>query len=316
MTLAADLLRMRINGSRRSSRSIRARLMQIVFTLVAPWAVGLAILAFCMYQNERSHVTQSTTATARALVSALNRELASTTLAAQVFAASPLLASDDFAAFHHEATKIVPLLHAGALVLTDATGQQLANTFLPYGEVLPLRGNMDNLRKVFETGQPSVSDVFIGPVTKRASIVIEVPVFRDNQVKYTLGVGVFTDRLNDLLSRQQLPPDWVSTIIDASGVIVARSRDPELVGKRASPLRLSAMTPSRSGVIEITRPDGTPIFVGFRKSDVSNWTVAISVPVATLSNNLNVFLLFGSVGVIGALIAGLILAFYQSAQLA
>jgi hypothetical protein len=117
---------MPINDSRRSSRSIRARLIQIVFTLVAPWVVGLAILAFCMYQNERNHIAQSTIATARALVSALDRELASTTLAAQVFAASPLLASDDFAAFHREATKIVSLLHASAIVLADVTGQQLA----------------------------------------------------------------------------------------------------------------------------------------------------------------------------------------------
>jgi signal transduction histidine kinase len=316
MNFATNLLRMRLNRSRRSSRSTRARILQIVFSSVAPLILSLAIAAFYIYQNERDHITKSTIATSRALTSALNRELASTTLAAQVFASSPLFASDDFAAFHREATKIAPMLHAGALVLADATGQQLANTFLPFGEVLPLRGSLENLRKVFETGQPSVSDVFIGNVSNRASIVIEVPVFRDGHVKYTIGVGVFTDRLNDLLSRQKLPPDWVLTIADTSGAIVARSGYPGLIGTQALPMRLSAITPLRSGLVETSRHDGTPIFVGFSKSDISNWTVAISVPVSTVFHDLNLFLWFGLVGVIGALIAGIILASYQSAQIA
>ena len=304
---------MRLN---RSSRSINARMLQIVFSLAAPWILSFAIATFYIYQNERDHITKSTIATSRALTSALNRELASTTLAAQIFASSPLLASDDFAAFHREATKIAPMLHAGAIVLADASGQQLANTFLPFGEILPLRGSLENLRKVFETGQPSVSNVFIGNVSNRASIVIEVPVLRDGQVKYTIGVGVFTDRLNDLLSRQKLPPDWVSTIADTSGAIVARSGYPGLVGTQALPMRLSAITSSRSGLVETRRRDGTPIFVGFSKSDISNWSVAISVPVSTVFHDLNLFLSLGLVGVIGVLIAGFGLAFYQAAQIA
>jgi signal transduction histidine kinase len=313
MTFAASLLRMRLN---RSSRSISARILQIVFSLVAPLIIGMAIAGFYIYQNERDHISKSTIATSRALMSALNRELASTTLAAQVFASSPFFALDDFAAFHREATKIVPMLHANALVLADASGQQLANTFLPFGAVLPLRGSLENLRKVFETGQPSVSDVFIGNVTNVAIIIIEVPVLRDGHVKYTIGVGVSTDRLNELLSRQKLPPGWVSTIADTSGAIVARSGYPGSTGTQALPMRLTAKTSLRSGLVETRRHDGTPIFVGFDKSDFSNWTVAISVPVSIVFHDLNLFLVFGLAGVIGVLMAGFGLAFYQSAQIA
>ncbi|MGA2999839.1 sensor histidine kinase [Bradyrhizobium sp.] len=276
----------------------------------------MAIAGFYIYQNERDHITKSTIATSRALMSALDRELASATLAAQVFASSPFIAADDFAAFHREATKIAPMLQASALVLADATGQQLADSFLPYGEVLPLRGSLENLRKVFETGQPSVSDVFIGSISKRASIVIEVPVLRDGHVKYTIAVGIFTDRLDDLLRRQKLPPDWVSTIADTSGTVVARSSSPELVGTQALPVRLSATTSLRSGILETVRRDGTPIFLGFSRSDISNWTVAIGVPVSTAFHDLNLFLSIGLIGVIGVLIAGFGLAYYQSTQIA
>jgi signal transduction histidine kinase len=283
---------------------------------VTPLVVVMAIAAFYVYQNERDHITKSTIATSRALTSALNRELASTTLAVQVFASSPLLESNDFAAFHREATKVAPMLHASAIVLADVTGQQLANTFLPFGEPLPLRGTLENLRKVFETGQPSVSDLFIGNVTNKPTILIEVPVLRDGQVKYTIGVGVSTDRLFDLLSRQKLPPGWVSTITDTSGAIVARSGYPGLTSTQALPMRLSALTSLRSGLVETSRSDGTPIFVGFSKSDISNWTVAISVPVSTVFRDLNLFLSLGIVGLIGVLMAGFTLAYYQSAQIA
>jgi two-component system, sensor histidine kinase and response regulator len=313
MNLAASLLRMHL---KRSSRSINARILQIVFCLVAPLILGLATAAFYVYQNERDHISKSTIATSRALLSALNRELASTTLAAQVFASSPFIASDDFATFHREATKIAPMLHASALVLADATGQQLANTYLPFGEDLPPRRSLENLRKVFETGRPSISDVFIGRVSNSACIVIDVPVIRDGHVKYAIGVVVFTDRLNDLLSRQKLPPDWVSTITDTSGAIVARFGYPGPAGTQALPARLSAMSPLRSGLVETSRRDGTPIFVGFNKSDLSNWTVAISVPVSTVFHDLNLFLLFGLLGAIVMLTAGFVLAFHQSAQIA
>jgi signal transduction histidine kinase len=119
-----------------------------------------------------------------------------------------------------------------------------------------------------------------------------------------------------LLSGQKLPPDWVSTIADTSGAIVARSGYAGLVGTQALPVRLSAVTSLRSDLVETKRRDGTPIFVGFSKSDISNWIVAISVPVSTVFHDLNLFLMLGLVGVVGVLIAGFVLASYQSAQIA
>jgi signal transduction histidine kinase len=49
---------------------------------------------------------------------------------------------------------------------------------------------------------------------------------------------------------------------------------------------------------------------------VSNWTIAIGIPVAELSRDLNRLLLVGSAGMIGLLFAGLALATYQSNRIA
>ena len=67
-------------------------------------------------------------------MSAVDRDLVNTTVAAQVLAASPSLRSDDFAAFHREAIELVPLVFGGNFVLRDASGQQLINTLRPYGQ--------------------------------------------------------------------------------------------------------------------------------------------------------------------------------------
>jgi PAS domain S-box-containing protein len=302
-------------NSRPWLRSIQARLVWIVLTLAAPALVGLLAIALGLYQHERDQISQSTLTTVRALVSALDRDLAGITAAAQVLAESPSLASDDLATFYREAKSVLPLLGGSAVVLADAGGQQIINTRVPYGMPLPARAERINHNKVFETGLPSVSDIVIGAVSKRPILDIDVPVFRDRHVVYSLGVAIELVRLNDLLQKQRLPAGWVATITDSSGGIVARTRDPELVGQRV-PVRLSAMTPSQPGLVEAHRVDGTPIIVGFSKSEVSNWTVAIGVPISDIYRKPNSVLLYGAASVFCALIVGLVAATYQSRRIA
>jgi hypothetical protein len=131
MTLIATLPFIGCDDARRRPRSIRARLMQIVFTLVVPGAIGFIILASSFYRHERDHIAQSTLVTARALVSAVDRDLVSTTVAAQILALSPNLQSEDFAAFHSEASKLIPLVFGSNFALADESGQQLVNTLTP-----------------------------------------------------------------------------------------------------------------------------------------------------------------------------------------
>lgn len=300
---------------RRWSRSIQARLVWIVLILAAPALLGLLAIALGLYQDERDQVAQSTLATVRALVSALDRDLAGTTAAAQVLAESPSLSSDDLAEFYREAKRVLPLLGASAVVLADADGRQIINTRVAYGMPLPARAERLNHKKVVETGQPSVSDLFIGAISRTPLINVDVPVFRDRRIVYTLGIVVEPARLNDIIQHQRLPEGWVATVTDSSGVIVARPGNPDLVGQRV-PQRLSAMTPWQPGLVEAHRVDGTPIILGFHKSDVSNWTVAIGVPVSELYRKPDAVLFYGAASVVCALIIGLVTATYQSRRIA
>jgi hypothetical protein len=58
---------------------------------------------------------------------------------------------------------------------------QLLNTARPYGALLPDPGSAARIRKVFETGKPVISDVFIGGALKRPLVAIHAPVLRDGR---------------------------------------------------------------------------------------------------------------------------------------
>ena len=292
-------------------------LMRIVFTLVVPGTIGFSIVAINFYRSERDHIAQSTMATARALVSAVDRDLVSITMASQVLAASPLLQTGDLAAFHRKASELVPVVSGNSFILSESSGQELINTLIPFGESLPFRASLVTLRKVFETGRPVTSDVFSGAVIKRPTIAVDVPVFVNGEVKYSLAVGIFPERLSGMLVSQHLPPHWIAAILDTKGVLAARTHSPDrFVGQKGAPALLQAMADATAGVVETTSMEGVAVLTAFSRSEVSNWAVAIGIPVGELSQELNRLLLLGGASALGLLLAGLALAWYQSANIA
>ncbi len=51
----------------------------------------------------------------------------------------------------------------------------------------------------------------------RPIITVDVPVVRDGRVRYVLSMSVLPEALNGILLEQQLPPDWLASIVDRNG---------------------------------------------------------------------------------------------------
>lgn len=298
----------------RAPKSILSSLLRIVFVLVAPAALGLGILACGFYQSENEQFSQNVFTTANVLASAIDRELGGTVLAAQVLAESQMITSGDFAGFHRKASSTLPIVHGTVAILADASGRQIVNTLHEFGAPLPPVDDQQTARKVIETGRPAISDLFGGEAPGRRQIAIYVPVTREGQVQYTLAIGISPAKLVKLLRRQRLPEKWAAAIIDSSDVIVAHSLDSSRIGT-ASALPFSAMAPSAK-LNEAKRADGTPIDIGFARSAISGWAVAVSVPVALLSQQPNGILLLVSIGMLCILFAGVMVAVRESARIA
>jgi signal transduction histidine kinase len=279
--------------------TLQGQLIRLVAASVIPAVLAAALLIGYSYDRQRAFTEDRALDVARALVQAVDRELARNQAALMVLATSPYLTSGDLAAFHRQAREAI----------RDLPGQQLVNTLRPFGEALPLRASLSQMRGVFETGKPAISDLFAGEVARRPVIALDVPVRRGDQVVFALAMGVFPDRLGEILARQKIPPDWVASILDSQGTIVARTRAAEQsVGQKGSPALVQRMAQAAEGHLEVDTLEGIPVVAVFSRSAVSHWSVAIGIPGGSLANALWTPISMIIVGAVVLLLLGIVMA--------
>jgi hypothetical protein len=174
--------------------------------------VFLTVFVTAEYRRERQNVLSQTQSTARALMQVVDRELGARIAVARALSTSQLLRQGNLEGFHGQALEVLSALPPGNNVsLADESGQQLLNTRRPFGAPLPRRADLTSLRTVFDTGRPSISNLFTGAIAGQPIIGVDVPVFRDGKVIYALAVGLPLDQLGEILQRQQLPSGWLAS---------------------------------------------------------------------------------------------------------
>jgi two-component system, sensor histidine kinase and response regulator len=268
-------------------RTIRFWLTCLVIGCVLPAALGSVFLFTISYQQQRTILERNTTATARALMQAIDAELLGVQSALQVLASSQRLASGDLSSFYRKASESLPNMGGNYIVVTDSTGQQRLNTLKPFGDPLPQLPLSAKVQRVFDTGEPVISDFFVAPDIGQSAITLEVPVFANGKVIYSLAMGMFADRLGDILRRQNLPPDWITAIFDSSGTIAARTHKPEqYVGRKGPTSFLRTSTEVSEGVTEVNSLEGIPTLSAFNRSPRSGWAIGIGIPKTALTENL------------------------------
>jgi signal transduction histidine kinase/CheY-like chemotaxis protein len=268
-------------------RTIRFWLTCLVIGCVLPATLGSAFLFTISYQQQRAILERNTVATARALMQATDAELFGVQAALQVLAASQRLALGDLAGFYQQANEVLPKMGGSYIVVTDSSGQQLLNTLKPFGDPLPRVPILDKAQRVFETGKPTISDFLVVPDVGRSAVAVEVPVFANGKVIYSLAMGILAGRLADILRQQNLPPDWVTSIFDSAGTIAARSHNAErYVGGKGSASFLRGSADIAEGVTEAVSLEGIPMLSPFSRSARSGWAIGIGIPMSSLTGNL------------------------------
>jgi diguanylate cyclase (GGDEF)-like protein len=275
---------------------------------VIPASVMAAVLISQSYQRERARLVRDSIATARALTSAIDRELTGVQSALFALATSPNLSSNNLRAFYGQAKEVLPNLIANNIVLIDANGQHRVNTLRSFGEPLP-SSISPQLRRIFDTGRPVITDLIPGPVIRRPVLAIGVPVRRGNAIIYSLNAGIVPERLSDLLTQQRLPPGWIAAIFDSTGTVLSRTHEMNrFLGKKGSPALVKRMTEVAEDSFESTTLEGIPVLTVFSRSAVSNWTVAIGIPRQDLRGELWGSLWWLVVGLVLLLLCTLVLA--------
>jgi diguanylate cyclase (GGDEF)-like protein len=225
-------------------------------------------------------------ATARAVMSAVDRDLAGAQAAMFALATSPHLDSNNLAAFYDQAMEVLKTQNAYNVLLIDPTYQQRLNTLRPFGSKLP-NGRDPWLEEVFRTKRPVITHIFKGPVAGKLLLGITTPVLRGDKVIYILGTSIVPERLAELLTGQRLPADWIGAIFDRTGTFVARTHHMErYVGKKGTPALMARMAQVSEDSLETNTVEGIPAVVVFSRSAVTNWTVAIGIPTKNLTDRL------------------------------
>jgi hypothetical protein len=268
----------RFFSSKGTSTTLRHQLAGLVLAAVLPvWLVS-GLLVYHGYSVKREQVQLSMQENARALAMIVDRELFSVQAALVALATSPNFARSDMAAVHQQVTDLLRFYPGADMIVADASGQQLVNSARPFGTPLPKRNNPETVRRIFADGQPIVSDLFFGALSKRPLVSIDVPVRVGGQVVYDLALTFPAERLAAILKQQRLPAPWYSVILDSKPVVVARSGDSgRLVGKPANPVH-QRLRHLKEGSAEYSNIEGIRSLVAFHRSAVCNWNLVVGVP--------------------------------------
>lgn len=260
--------------------TVRAFLLALVLACLLPGVLGASALLAWQYRQTRAQLEQTTVLTARAMMQSVDHHVLRVLAVAQALSTSDVLVAGDLGRFYAEARATLDEVGLGTtIVLRDQAGRQLLNTLVPWGKPIPALPAPEQVEQVFETGRPVISDIFMGPVLRKPVMAVNVPVRVGGRVRYVLGVGILPEQFNALLRSQQLPPQWVAGIMDRTGTLAGRSRDPErYVGKLAHESLLAQLAQRPEGAGEATTLEGGRVYVFYSRSPVTGWTTAIGVP--------------------------------------
>ncbi len=302
-----------------SSGGARTSLRQVLWGLVLALTLPAILVAgaglYSSYRAEQQSMDLRLRETTRALASSLEREIGKTEAALRILALSPSLRSGDFAGFYEQA-KQADLAAPSWIALFDTRGRVLLNTRVPYGTPLQDSVRLETLRRVQQTREAELSDLYVGPATGQTMVTLDVPVITGDEVGYVLSTAIGPEVFQRLIADQRLPGDWNAAVLDRSGRIVARSRFPErFVGQPARPALLQAIAASPEGYIANVSLEGIPVRSYFSRSQAYGWSFVIGLPSAELTASLERSL-FWILILAAVILVGILLAAFLSRSIA
>lgn len=292
---------------------IRRHLLLLAFSLLVPAVIACGVAILLTYSYERLRAEENLLRTTQALAESVDREFDAIIGRLEALATSPSLERGDMRAFWRQAREAVTDKGMWVVVTAD-DGQQMVNTLRPLAEPLPMHGPDHPftrvLVQVLKTGRPVLSDLFLGPVTRKPTLAVTVPV-RDarGRIPYVLSMGIDPGAVAGLASSVSLPANWLAGVFDSNLATVARSHaSAEFLGKPPVPDLDRAMRDVESGMVDAVSREGIATRVAFSRSPTFGWRFAVGVPTAELAVSAYRTLLVFAVVAAGVLAVGALVA--------
>jgi PAS domain S-box-containing protein len=197
------------------------------------------------------------------------------------------------------------------LSIYSTEGVNLGHTF-PYGTApRAVVGDRRYFTEALRTKRLAIGDPIVSRLSGRRVAGIVLPVLgADSSVTNVVAASIELDHLLELLTLPQLPERSVVTVLDTSGVIVARTAEPEWwIGRnvREHP-SVQQMLARSSGEDELPSLDGVTRYVSFVRVTSAPWIVSVGVPPEVVHGQASERTIQGVVIGLLSLLGGLVLA--------
>lgn len=264
---------------------LRWHLVLLVAGALLPIVLFAVVVVHRLSRQEQAASERRVLITARNLAGAVEQEVAGTTRTLQALATSESLSQGDLKSFYNQARRVAQTQPTWlTVILLTPGGEQLVNTRHPFGISLPPAQELDSVRRVIQTQQPTIGDLARGKTGETLAFPVRVPVMQNNRLRYILTAVITPKSLAGVVEeRDPVDGEWTRTIVDGQGVVVARTRNPErFVGKPGTPSFLKRIAATSEGVYRDTTLEGVKVYVAFSRLDNLRWTAAVTVPVGII----------------------------------
>src|SRR5471032_2260241 len=263
---------------------IRSYLILMALATLAPVVVSSAVALRMLENAGRTAALQNLQETAQSVSRLVDRDLYSAEASLHVLAGAPALDDGDLATFYQQARRAQRGVDSWITLLDDG-GQQLFNTYLPYGAALPPSkpAFKAGARQVIDSGVTKASGVFLGTVTGRMMATLNVPTVTRAGKRYVLA-GAFTiEHFKRVFASARIPAGVTVGLLDGDGRFLARSgAADEMIGQLARPELIAAAASAHDGMLRHRTWEGRESYDVYTHSQLSGWTVAVAVPVAMI----------------------------------
>lgn len=264
---------------RRSKRrvSVRTRLALLVLSILLPALLAALWVLSLTYRMEREANERLLKETARAVSMVLDGELAQRRAVVRALSLSRMLEDapdippDTLRAFDLQARRTLQGLR-GWLEVRTADKVLLDTRW-------PLAGEP-------ETSGEAPGDMAETPVVKPLSIdskhgyhaALVQPLELNGKTVLNLKLTVLPEEMQAIIDHQQLSAEWVGTVIDSDGRVVARHPGGvSYAGRQATADLRARLATQREGLIETVSLDGKPVMAYFSTSP-QGWTYLTAMP--------------------------------------
>ncbi len=284
--------------------TVRARLLRLAALLLLPGLAISTLLTWRVFVTARAGAETALRETAHGLSQLVDSRFDQARIMLHTLAATRELQNGDLPELDRLARETTLL--GGDIVVVNQDGQELLDTGVPAG--MALRRAAPAAGWASETlGVSFLRPLSVRPGDTGLSAQMVLPVGVSGRHLYDLVFVLPTTALQAILMHEKLQAGWTAAIVDADGIVAARTVHPKTyVGRHASRDLLTGLVTADEGVRDGMGIDGTRVVLAFSRSAGSRWTAAVASPRALVAQaGLQSTTLLASLGS-AAILAGLL----------